>query len=44
IEQMARTAIESIMKKISHPGSRFGRVLVHGHIVYRDSVQRMEQP
>ncbi|QDA27160.1 LacI family DNA-binding transcriptional regulator [Paenibacillus polymyxa] len=43
IEQMARTAVDSIMKKISHPGSRFGRVLVQGHIVYRDSVQPLER-
>ncbi len=36
--QMATISVNSIMEKINHPGKRFGRVLVQGQIIYRDSV------
>lgn len=41
IEQMARTAVKSIMDKVSNPNRRNGRVLVHGKIIYRQSVRNI---
>ncbi len=41
IEQMANTSVNSIMEKIKNPDKRFGRVLVQGKIIYRDSVQAL---
>ncbi|MDO7906810.1 substrate-binding domain-containing protein [Paenibacillus sp. JX-17] len=38
IEKMAQTAIHSLLRKISSPEVRFGRVLVQGKIIYRESV------
>ncbi|MNW57002.1 HTH-type transcriptional regulator DegA [compost metagenome] len=38
IEQMARTAVQSILKKIENPNRSFGRVHVKGNIIYRESV------
>lgn len=40
VEQMARTCVKSIMDKIANPNRRFGRVLVQGKIIYRDSVSQ----
>ncbi|MBQ4897583.1 LacI family DNA-binding transcriptional regulator [Paenibacillus sp. Marseille-P2973] len=42
IEQMARTAVKSIMDKVSNPNRRNGRVLVQGKIIYRDSVRTLD--
>lgn len=39
MEQMARVAVQSILKKIDNPNRRFGRVQVQGNIIYRDSVR-----
>ncbi|MFC7679161.1 substrate-binding domain-containing protein [Paenibacillus sp. GCM10028914] len=44
IDQMARTAVKSIMEKISNPNRRNGRVLVQGKIIYRESVQQLDSP
>ncbi|SCY84532.1 transcriptional regulator, LacI family [Paenibacillus polysaccharolyticus] len=38
IEQMARTAVQSMLKKIDNPNRSFGRVHVKGNIIYRESV------
>ncbi|CAH1196671.1 MULTISPECIES: substrate-binding domain-containing protein [unclassified Paenibacillus] len=38
VEHMARTAVQSILKKIEQPNRSFGRVQVKGNIIYRDSV------
>jgi LacI family transcriptional regulator len=35
---MARTAVQSMLKKIDNPSRSFGRVHVKGNIIYRDSV------
>lgn len=43
IEQMATTSVNSIMQKVTNPNKRFGRVLVQGKIVYRDSVNTLNQ-
>lgn len=39
IEQMARIAVKTIMDKVANPNRHIGRVLVHGKIIYRDSVK-----
>lgn len=41
IHQMASTAVQSMLKKIRTPETRFGRVLVQGNIIVRDSVQSL---
>ncbi|USB32357.1 substrate-binding domain-containing protein [Paenibacillus sp. YPG26] len=41
IEQMATTSVNSIMQKVNNPNKRFGRVLVQGKIVYRESVSSL---
>jgi len=41
MEEMSRTAIKSIMRKIEDPDRETGRVLVKGKIVYRDSVKEI---
>ncbi|EES73709.1 transcriptional regulator, LacI family [Paenibacillus sp. oral taxon 786 str. D14] len=41
IEQMARSAVKAIMDKVSNPHRRIGRMLVHGKIIYRDSVKNL---
>ncbi|ANF96695.1 substrate-binding domain-containing protein [Paenibacillus bovis] len=41
INKMAYTAVDSILKKIRDPHTSFGRVLVPGNIIYRDSVKDM---
>lgn len=41
IEQMAKTSVKSIMEKISNPSRQFGRVLVQGKIIHRDSVRNL---
>ncbi|MFD1888180.1 substrate-binding domain-containing protein [Paenibacillus wenxiniae] len=41
IQQMACTAVQSMIQKISSPETRFGRVLVQGKIIYRNSVQSL---
>ncbi|MFD1956086.1 substrate-binding domain-containing protein [Paenibacillus thailandensis] len=41
IKQMAQTAIQSILKKIDDPASSFGRTVVQGKIIYRDSVKKI---
>ncbi|MNI48218.1 Arabinose metabolism transcriptional repressor [compost metagenome] len=41
IQEMARTAVKSIMDKVSNPNRRNGRVLVQGNIIYRDSVRKI---
>ncbi|WP_338589198.1 substrate-binding domain-containing protein [Paenibacillus polymyxa] len=38
VEQMARTAVQSMLKKVDNPNRSFGRVHVKGNIIYRDSV------
>nr|WP_145160486.1 substrate-binding domain-containing protein [Paenibacillus terrae] len=38
--QMAQSAVHSLLKKISSPEMRFGRVLVQGKIIYRNSVKK----
>ncbi|WP_433943844.1 substrate-binding domain-containing protein [Paenibacillus sp. SN-8-1] len=43
IEQMATTSVNSIMQKVNQPNKRFGRVLVQGKIVYRDSVSSLNE-
>ncbi len=43
IQEMARTAVKSIMDKITNPHHRNGRVLVPGKIIYRDSVQPISE-
>lgn len=43
IEQMATTSVNSIMQKVTNPNKRFGRVLVQGKIIYRDSVGNLDQ-
>ncbi|MNP35621.1 Arabinose metabolism transcriptional repressor [compost metagenome] len=40
IQEMARTAVKSIMDKVANPNRRNGRVLVQGNIIYRDSVRK----
>ncbi|MEW4369426.1 substrate-binding domain-containing protein [Paenibacillus kandeliae] len=41
IHHMASTAVQSMLKKIRTPETRFGRVLVQGNIIVRDSVQSL---
>lgn len=41
IEQMARSAVKTIMDKVSNPHRRIGRMLVQGKIIYRDSVKNL---
>lgn len=43
IELMARTSVESIMEKIADEDRKFGRVQVQCNIVYRDSVQDLNE-
>lgn len=43
IEQMARTAVKTIMDKVANPSRHIGRVLVHGKIIYRDSVKTINK-
>ncbi|MBD7968530.1 substrate-binding domain-containing protein [Paenibacillus gallinarum] len=39
INQMAQTAVQSLLRQINHPDVRFGRLVVKGEIIYRDSVK-----
>ncbi len=39
VEAMAEAAVNSIMKRIKHPTKDYGRKVVSGRIVYRDSVK-----
>lgn len=41
MEEMSKTAVKSIMRKIEDPDRGIGRVLVKGKIVYRDSVKEI---
>ncbi|MDQ0090293.1 LacI family transcriptional regulator [Paenibacillus anaericanus] len=41
IDQMARTAVKSIMEKVSNPNRQTGRILVQGKIIFRDSVRKL---
>ena len=43
MEDMSRTAVKSIMRKIENPNNnkRTGKVLIKGRIVYRDSVKEI---
>lgn len=41
MEEMSKTAVKSIMRKIEDPDKGIGRVLVKGKIVYRDSVKKI---
>ncbi|MOA34450.1 putative HTH-type transcriptional repressor ExuR [compost metagenome] len=42
VQEMARTAVKSIMDKVANPNRRNGRVLVQGNIIYRDSVRKID--
>jgi LacI family transcriptional regulator len=39
VEAMSEAAVNSIMKRIKHPTKEYGRKVVSGRIVYRDSVK-----
>lgn len=39
INQMAQTAVQSLLRQINHPDVRFGRLVVQGEIIFRDSVK-----
>ncbi|WP_454191380.1 substrate-binding domain-containing protein [Paenibacillus sp. Marseille-Q7038] len=39
ISQMAQTAVQSLLRQINHPDVRFGRLIVQGEIIFRDSVK-----
>ncbi|WP_213531818.1 substrate-binding domain-containing protein [Paenibacillus sp. J45TS6] len=41
INQMAQTAVQSLLRQINHPDVRFGRLVVKGEIIYRDSVKSL---
>lgn len=41
INQMAQTAVQSLLRQINHPDVRFGRLVVKGEIIYRDSVKTL---
>lgn len=41
INQMAQTAVQSLLRQINHPDVRFGRLVVQGEIIYRDSVKQI---
>lgn len=41
IKQMAQTAVQSILYKVNQPEYRFGRLVVQGEIVFRDSVKQI---
>lgn len=43
IEEMAKTAVKFIIEKIKDEDKKYGRVLVKGRIIYRDSVEKIEQ-
>ncbi|GBK62634.1 hypothetical protein PbDSM24746_26380 [Paenibacillus macerans] len=40
---MARMAVKTIMDKVANPSRHIGRVLVHGKIIYRDSVKTINK-
>lgn len=43
ISEMSRVTAKMIAKKIKNKDRKYGRVLIHGKIVVRDSVKRMNQ-
>ncbi|GIP57708.1 substrate-binding domain-containing protein [Paenibacillus woosongensis] len=42
IEQMAKSAVKFIMDKIENPHRKFGRVMVQGNIIYRQSARQID--
>lgn len=42
INQMAQTAVKFMMEKVSNPNKKFGRVLVKGNIIRRESVAKID--
>ncbi|WP_379144861.1 substrate-binding domain-containing protein [Paenibacillus sp. sgz500992] len=44
IQEMALTAVKSIIDKVANPNRRNGRILVQGKIIYRDSVRVTNPP
>lgn len=43
VEEMAKTAAKFIIEKVKGDDKKYGRVMVKGRIVYRDSVEKIEQ-
>lgn len=41
IEEMARTAIKFVINKLRKENKKYGRILIKGKIVYRDSVKKI---
>lgn len=41
VEEMAKTAVKFILSKIRNEYKRYGRVLIKGRIIYRDSVREI---
>jgi len=43
VEEMARTAVKFVIEKIKNKNRKYGRVLVKGNIIIRDSVKVLEK-
>ncbi|MBZ4645950.1 MAG: LacI family transcriptional regulator [Petroclostridium sp.] len=43
MQEMARLAVECIVKKVRNDALKYGRILIKGKIIYRDSVKKIKQ-